>query len=62
MHGSGSYLMKEFPPERKTIDIGDYYSQDTLIRQELGWKPLVPLENGLATTLAYCNKHLDAYL
>ncbi|WP_027187369.1 NAD-dependent epimerase/dehydratase family protein [Desulfovibrio cuneatus] len=62
VHGSGNYLLKEFPAERKKIDIGDYYSQDELIRKELGWAPQVPLEQGLATTLNYYTRHLKAYL
>lgn len=62
VHGSGSYHLKEFPADRKKIDIGDYYSQDTLIRQELGWAPQVPLEKGLATTLHYFQNRMEAYL
>ena len=62
VHGSGSYHLKEFPADRKKIDIGDYYSQDTLIRQELGWAPQVPLETGLATTLQYFQNRMEAYL
>ena len=62
VHGSGSYHLKEFPADRKKIDIGDYYSQDELIRQELGWAPQVPLETGLATTLHYFQNRMEAYL
>ena len=62
VHGSGSYHLKEFPADRKKIDIGDYYSQDTLIRQELGWAPQVSLEKGLATTLHYFQNRMEAYL
>ena len=50
-----------FPPERKAIDIGDYYSDFALIRRELGWAPKVPLAIGLARTLAYYRNHHRAY-
>jgi len=61
-HGSGEYVLKAFPEERKKIDIGDYYSQDTRIRKELGWRPVVPLEEGLRRTLAYFAPRLEYYL
>ena len=35
--------MRAFPPDRKRIDIGDYYADDRLIRQTLGWEPRVSL-------------------
>ena len=37
--GSGSYRVVPFPEERKTIDIGDYYADDTKLRTTLGWHP-----------------------
>ena len=58
----GEYVVRKFPEERKKIDIGDYYSDDTLIRKELGWQPHVTLEEGLQRSLAYFRKNLDAYL
>jgi len=61
-HGSGEYVLKEFPEERKKIDIGDYYSQDTRIREELGWCPVVSLEEGLRWTLEYFAQRLERYL
>jgi UDP-glucose 4-epimerase len=49
----GSYELIEFPPERKAIDIGNYYSNYDLIGRELGWAPEVDLRTGLARTLEY---------
>jgi UDP-glucose 4-epimerase len=46
-----------FPPERKAIDIGDYYSDFSLIRAELGWTPNVSLREGLMRTIAYYREH-----
>lgn len=60
--GSGSYETRTFPAERKRIDIGDYYSDDRLIRSTLGWEPRVRLEDGLARTLAFYRRHLERYV
>lgn len=49
----GSYELIPFPPERKAIDIGDYYSDFSLITKELGWQPKIELREGLQKTLAY---------
>ncbi|MBZ2170882.1 NAD-dependent epimerase/dehydratase family protein [Nitratidesulfovibrio sp. SRB-5] len=58
----GQYALKDFPEDRKKIDIGDYYSQDARIRKELGWHPVVSLEEGLSRTLAYFAPRLEKYL
>ncbi len=58
----GEYRIHSFPEERKKIDIGDYYSDDSLIRSELGWQPEVTLEQGLAETLDYFRANLALYL
>ena len=54
--------MRAFPPERKQIDIGDYYADDRLLRQTLDWRPNVTLADGLARTLAFYREHLPHYL
>jgi UDP-glucose 4-epimerase len=60
--GHGSTIdMVPFPPEREAIDIGDYYSDFSLIRQELGWQPKVGLREGLQRTLAYYQEHHAHY-
>jgi UDP-glucose 4-epimerase len=61
-HEGGSYVLREFPAERKKIDIGDYYSKDTRIREELGWQPSTPLAEGLKRSLAYFAPRLEQYL
>jgi UDP-glucose 4-epimerase len=60
--GSGSYVVREFPPERRKIDIGDYYSDYTLIRQRLGWEPKTPLKEALRRTVVFYREHLAQYL
>lgn len=53
----GGYELIPFPPERKAIDIGDYYSDFSLITNELGWTPKVGLQEGLRKTLKYYQDH-----
>ena len=50
-----------FPPERKAIDIGDYYSNYKKIETELGWRPKVALREGLVASLAYYETHQRHY-
>jgi UDP-glucose 4-epimerase len=60
--GTGQYVVREFPPERRKIDIGDYYSDYTLIRQRLGWEPKTPLKEALRRTVEFYRQHLKHYL
>lgn len=50
-----------FPPERKAIDIGDYYSDFSLITRELGWLPKIGLREGLQRTMGYYHEHHRQY-
>lgn len=61
VNGGGKFQVREFPADRKRIDIGDYYADDRRIRAELGWAPKTPLREGLAHTLAFYLEHLDSY-
>lgn len=58
---SGAYELVSFPADRKIIDIGDYYSDYSLIRKELGWSPQVELIRGLALTLDYYRRNKPHY-
>lgn len=57
----GSYQLVPFPEERKAIDIGDYYSDFSLIASELGWSPKVSLDDGLGQTIQYYKSHSRQY-
>ncbi len=61
-NGGGSFALKDFPPERRRIDIGDYESDDRLFRGIAGWRPATGLAEGLARTLAFFRPRLAAYL
>jgi UDP-glucose 4-epimerase len=60
-NGGGESQARDFPADRKRIDIGDYYADDRCIRTALGWEPRTRLAQGLAHTLAYYREHLEAY-
>jgi UDP-glucose 4-epimerase len=62
VNGSGTFSVREFPAERKRIDIGDYYADWTRIRDTLGWAPRVALRDALARTLDYYRAHLARYV
>lgn len=62
IHGSGRFHIKEFPEERKAIDIGDYYSDDGLLRNTLGLCPTLTLEQAFEKTLNYFSSRLEHYL
>ncbi len=61
LNGAGECNIIPFPPDRKAIDIGDYYSDWRLIRSQLGWEPQVDLRDGLQRTLEYYRKHRAQY-
>jgi UDP-glucose 4-epimerase len=60
--GYGNYTLTPFPPERKKIDIGDFYADASKIARVLGWEPRVTLRDGLAQTIEYYRKHREQYL
>ena len=61
-HGSGEYKVMEFPANRKSIDIGDFYADFSSITEAIGWTPRVALPEGLRQTLAYYKDCLSEYL
>ena len=60
--GEGRYEIRSFPPNRKPIDIGDYYADYTSISEALGWQPRVHLREGLELTLKFFRQQLEKYL
>ena len=59
--GAGSFELVEFPPNRKAIDVGNYYGDFSLISGELGWAPRINLAEGLKATLSYYEKYHHHY-
>ncbi|MFN8596981.1 MAG: NAD-dependent epimerase/dehydratase family protein [Anaerolineae bacterium] len=62
INGGGEYRLIPFPPDRKAIDIGDYYADFGKIQRELGWQPCFTLAEGLRRSLDYYRTHLAHYV
>jgi UDP-glucose 4-epimerase len=61
VNGSGEYAIREFPADRRAIDIGDYYADFSKITSELGWTPKKTLRETIAFTLSYFRGNLSYY-
>jgi UDP-glucose 4-epimerase len=62
VNGGGRFERREFPEERKRIDIGDFVTDDRRFRELTGWAPRVGLAEGLAHSLDYYRRNLALYL
>lgn len=62
VNGGGEYTVREYPDERKPIDIGDYYADFSRIQSVLGWEPKTTLEESLSKTVAFYRQNLNHYL
>jgi UDP-glucose 4-epimerase len=60
--GTGRHRFVEWPPEKKAIDIGDFYADSTRIAQTLGWVPRTTLADGLRQTIEFYRQHFDRYV
>jgi UDP-glucose 4-epimerase len=59
--GSGTVSVVPWPPEKKVIDVGSVYSSYGKIEEALGWRPTVPLEEGLRRMIEYYREHRGYY-
>jgi len=57
----GKYQIVPFPAERKSIDIGDYFSDYSCFSEIFGWKPKVELKQGITLTLNFFQKYAQYY-
>lgn len=55
------YTTREFPADRKLIDIGSYHADDRLFRRDAGWSPDTGLEDGIRRSLDWFRPRLAAY-
>ena len=62
INGRGEYVTRRYPPDRRKIDIGDYYSDYGLVERTLGWRPRTRLRTALTRTLAYYRRELRHYV
>ena len=61
VNGGGEFRIVPFPPERKAIDIGDYYANYYKVKHALGWQPRIKLREGIRRSLEYYRTHKDKY-
>jgi len=61
-NGGGHFVVKEFPSERKAIDIGDYWADDTTFKRATGWQPRVGVRPGLEKSLDFFRTRLAKYV
>jgi UDP-glucose 4-epimerase len=62
VNGGGQFEIREFPAERKRIDIGDFLTDDSRFRALSGWQTSCDLAEGLRRSLEYYRRHLASYL
>jgi UDP-glucose 4-epimerase len=60
--GCGRFEVKPFPPERKRIDIGDYFADDSKFRKATAWQARMALSDGLLRAVDYYRDCLHAYV
>jgi UDP-glucose 4-epimerase len=60
--GVGSVRYVDWPPDKKRIDIGSFYSDSTKFRNTVGWTPAVDLREGLRRTIEFYREHISHYV
>jgi UDP-glucose 4-epimerase len=60
--GSGRVTYVDWPPDKKRIDIGSFYSDSSKFRTRTGWTPSVSLREGLRRTVEFYRAHFDEYV
>lgn len=61
LNGSGKYEIIPFPPEKKRIDIGDYYGDYRKFAQLTGWHPKISIKEGFSRMLSYYKQNFAQY-
>ncbi len=56
------FVTRDYPEDRKKIDVGDYYSDYTAFSKKTGWNPRVDFAEGVRRTLDYYSRELAHYL
>ena len=60
--GTGRVRYVEWPPEKKAIDIGDFYTDSTKFAETVGWRPMISLREGLTRAVEFYREHLEHYV
>ncbi len=59
--GLSKVVSVEWPEDRKSIEVGDFISDDSHSRELLSWKPSLAINEGLRRTFDFYNKHKSRY-
>ncbi|MEY2562640.1 MAG: hypothetical protein QOH88_833 [Verrucomicrobiota bacterium] len=62
VNGGGTYAIRDFPADRRAIDIGDYYADFSKITSALGWMPKRTLRETIQSTLSYYRDNIASYV
>jgi nucleoside-diphosphate-sugar epimerase len=62
VNGGGDFVVREYPADRKPIDIGDYYADFARIREVLGWRPTISLPDAIQRSLEFYRLNLKHYV
>ena len=62
VNGGGFYETREYPVDRKRIDIGDYYADSLKLQTELAWSARTDLRSAVRKTLDYYRVELPHYV
>jgi UDP-glucose 4-epimerase len=57
-----SYVAREFPADRASIDIGSYHADDRAFRAASGWAPAIGLDEGLRRSVDWYATRLPDYV
>ena len=60
--GTGRVRYVPWPPEKKLIDIGSFYTDSSKFRQTTGWTATMPLREGFGRTIAFYREHMAHYV
>ena len=60
--GTGRVAYVPWPPEKKAIDIGSFYSDSSKFARATGWRPGVTLREGFSRTIDFYRANLSRYL
>lgn len=60
--GGGTFIVREFPEDRKRIDIGSYWADYSKFTQDTGWRHTTSNTAGIRKTLKYFNERKEVYL
>jgi UDP-glucose 4-epimerase len=60
--GAGRVEYVSWPPDKKAIDIGSFYADSTRFMKATGWKPVIPLAEGLRRTIDFYRQHFTQYV